>query len=110
MGDRGVRPPVMTAGGDVLPWGVFPSATLAARVLVPCVFNQSKWGCRALSPGELAKLWDVPLSLIAWAGEQRCPRLLEAFLSVTPGKGLVLGGDYLLASCVRGGGSRPTKE
>ena len=95
---------VVWSQGAIMPWGGFPASAKEAVVKVPCVYNvPGGWGRRPLTPTELAKLWDVPLSVVRWAAEHDELRLLNAFTMSTPGKGLVLGGDYLLASCVRGG-------
>ena len=92
----------------MLPWGLFPSSAMDVAVRVPCVFNTpGKWGCRCLLLGERADIWDVPLQHQKWAAQGGWTRLLASFTATTPGKILVLGGDYLLASCMRGGMGRP---
>ena len=53
-------PHVLKLGLEVMPYGLFPSASLGALVRVKCVFNKPTfWGTRPLSAAELANLWDV---------------------------------------------------
>ena len=87
-------------GGDLLPWGLFPSDRREVMVRVRCVYNKpSGWGRRRLTVEELAALWDVPILWREWAGRTGLNGLLQAFTDSVPGKCLVLGGDYLLTSC-----------
>lgn len=101
-------PRVHWQGEDVLPWGLFPSSALDVTVRVPCVYNSPEgWGCRLLQLDEQADLWDVPLLHQKWAARGGWSRLLASFTATTPGKILVLRGNYLLASCMRGGMGLP---
>ena len=95
---------VIWRGGDLLPWGLFPANRRDATVRVRCVYNKPTfWGQRQLLAGELAALWDVPILWRDWAVKWGLDAVLRAFTDSVPGKCLVLGGDYLLTSCVRGG-------
>ena len=53
---------VIWKGGDLLPWGLFPSQRRDTMVRVRCVYNKPTfWGRRQLLAGELAALWDMPI-------------------------------------------------
>jgi len=98
------QPVVDSRGGLVSPFGLFPSGSLRSLVICSCVRNKpSFYGVRALIPKELANLWDVPLLAQEYAAGPGSPALLESFLSSVPGKTLLLGSDFLLASFLRGG-------
>ena len=99
-----VGPEVYWENGVVMPYGLFPAHDLTADVRVTCVYNTpSFWGTRRLSPVELADLYDVPLRVQEYAVANGSHLLLAEFLRATPGKTLLLGCDFLLTGCVRGG-------
>ena len=99
-------------GTKILPFGLFPASCPASLVRVPCVFNTPvKWGVHQLTQEEAATLWDVPLLLQERLTRDGYSTMLERFLHGVPGKTLLLGGDYLLSSQIRGVGvSRGTLE
>jgi hypothetical protein len=95
-------------GSEVLPFGLFPASRPASLVRVPCVFNTPvKWGVRQLTQEEAATLWDVPLLLQERLARDGYSTMLGRFLHGVPGKTLLLGGDYLLSSQIRGGWCAP---
>ena len=92
----------------MLPWGLFLSARPSSVVRIPCVFNlPTRWSRHLLTGYELAALWDAPGNFKEWACQTNNEFVLALLASSTPGKILTYGGDFLYASCIRGGGLRP---
>ena len=97
-------PSVKWSGREVWPCGLFPVEHKSTLVRVRCVFNvTTRWGTRALTPFELATLWDVPILLQEYIRSQGWHTLLERFTHIVPGKTLLLGADFLISSRIRGG-------
>ena len=97
-------PSVKWSGREVWPCGLFPVEHKSTLVRVRCVFNvTTRWGTRALTPFELATLWDVPILLQDYIRSQGWHTLLERFTHIVPGKTLLLGADFLISSRIRGG-------
>ncbi len=91
--------------GLIQHWGLFPSSTINATVLLEASGLPTGWGKRCLSPLELAALWDVPISVSDALLESGDLDIIRGFCTSAPAKVLFTGTDALLTTSFRRGSS-----
>eukprot|EP00956_Cyclotella_meneghiniana_P029337 scaffold70717_cov42-Cyclotella_meneghiniana.AAC.5 len=92
----GVRRLCMLEDGTYGSWGLFPSQSLRARIVVPSDFSPSGFGVRTLTPRELSDLWNTPILIQDAFVKANADQALRSFASSVPAKVLSVGADYLL--------------
>jgi hypothetical protein len=99
------RLPGSRPDGLIQHWGLFPSSTINATVLLEASGLPTGGGKRCLSPLELAALWDVPISVSIALLESGDLDIIQGFCTSAPAKVLFAGTDALLTTSFRGGSS-----
>eukprot|EP00956_Cyclotella_meneghiniana_P025058 scaffold51449_cov35-Cyclotella_meneghiniana.AAC.5 len=99
----GVRRLCQLEDGTFGSWGLFPSQSLRARIVVPSDFSPSGFGVRVLTPRELADLWNTPILIQDSFIKAGAEPALRSFACSVPAKVLSTGADYLLGNFFRGG-------
>eukprot|EP00956_Cyclotella_meneghiniana_P014992 scaffold22722_cov51-Cyclotella_meneghiniana.AAC.2 len=89
----GVRRLCPLEDGTYGSWGLFPSQSLWARIVVPSDFSPSGFGVRVLTPHELSDLWNTPILIQDSFVTADAEPTLRSFASSTPAKVLLTGAD-----------------
>ncbi|EJK63934.1 hypothetical protein THAOC_15381 [Thalassiosira oceanica] len=93
-------------GGAVLGCGLFPHDRLDQPVECACRFSPTGFGRRAVTPLEIAALWDVSILVTDRISAMTTFRgLIRALGATPPAKFLQFGADRLLTGGFRGGSS-----
>ncbi|EJK72702.1 hypothetical protein THAOC_05737, partial [Thalassiosira oceanica] len=93
-------------GGAVLGCGLFPHDRLDQPVECACRFSPTGFGRRAVTPLEMAALWDVSILVTDRISAMTTFRgLIRALGATPPAKFLQFGADRLITGGFRGGSS-----